>query len=126
MYSTRPNRRARNNAPINYNDDAPGDISNRPDTLPTPSNKGGDEDNDSESDEADPNSEKDHAKSPGSVFQGKEFLDDFDDDTLCYHPSFIGTTNDERNDPDSLQEEGIVFKQIPVNDSHSLEEFLVT
>ena len=123
MYSTRPDRRARGKAPINYSDDKQDDISNQPDTLPTPSNNGGDEDNDSESVEADPNSEKDDTKLPGSVFQGKEFLDKFDDDTFCYHPSFIGTTNDKSNDPDSLQEEAFVFKRIPVHCSNYLEEF---
>jgi len=39
------------------------------------------------------------------------------------NPSFIVKTNDKSNDPDSLQEESLVFKEIPVNDSHSLEEF---
>ena len=47
IYSTRPNRRARNKAPVNYSDDKPGDISNRQDTIATLSNKGEDEDNDS-------------------------------------------------------------------------------
>ena len=49
--------------------------------------------------------------------------DKFDDDTFCYHPSFIGTTNDKSNDPDSLQEEALVFKRIPVHSSNYLEEF---
>ena len=110
IFASRPDRRARGKAPINYYDDKPEDISNQPDTLPTLSNNGGDEDNDSESIEADPNSEKDDTNVPGSVFQGKNFLDKFDNDTFCYHPSFIGTTNDESNDPDSLQEEALVFK----------------
>ena len=66
--------RAPSKAPINYSDDKHEDISNRPDTLPTPSNNGGDEDNDSESDEADPDSEKDDTKVPGSVFSRKGFL----------------------------------------------------
>ena len=50
-------------------------------------------------------------------------MDKFDDDTFCYHPSFIGTTNDESNDPDSLQEEAPVLKRIPVHDPNYLEEF---
>jgi len=50
-------------------------------------------------------------------------LDDFNDDTFYSHPSFIGKTNNKSNDPDSLQEERLVFKRIPVNDCHSLEEF---
>ena len=104
MYSTRPGRRAQNKAPINYNDDTPEDISNSADTLPTPSNNGGDEDIDSKYVDADSNSKKDDTKVPGSAFQGKDFLDKFDDDMFCSHPSFIGTTNDKSNDPDSLQE----------------------
>jgi len=40
MYSIRHNRRARNKASVSYSDDKPGDISNRQETLPTPSNKG--------------------------------------------------------------------------------------
>ena len=68
MFLSGRGRRARGKAPINYSDDKQDDISNHPDTLPTPSNNGGDEDNDSESAEADPNSEKDDTKVPGSVF----------------------------------------------------------
>ena len=123
FYAMKHPRRARGNAPINYSDDKQDDIPDQPDTLPTPPNNGGDEDNDSESVEADLNSEKDDTNVPGSVFQGKKFLDEIDDDTFCYHPSFIGTTNDERNDPDSLQEEALVFKRIPVHCSNYLEEF---
>ena len=69
IYAMKHPRRARGKAPINYSDDKHEDISNQPDTLPTPSNNGGDEDNDSESVEADPNSEKDDTKVPGSVFK---------------------------------------------------------
>ena len=123
FYAMKHPRRDRGKAPINYSDDKPEDIPDQPDTLPTPPNNGGDEDNDSESVEADPNSEKDDTNVPGSVFQGKNFLDEFDDDTFCYHPSFIGTTNDERNDPDSLQEEALLLKRIPVHDPNYLEEF---
>ena len=123
VYAARPNRRARSKAPINYSDDKPEDISNRLDTLPTPSNKGGDGDNYSESDEADPNSKKYDTKVPGSAFQGKDFLDMFDDDTFCSHPSFIGKTNDKSNDPDSSQEECLVFKRIPVHRSDPSAEF---
>ena len=74
MHSTRPNRRARNKAPVSYSDDKPREESNRQTTLPTPPNKAGKQNNDSESNESDPNSEKDDTKSSGSVFSRKGIL----------------------------------------------------
>ena len=112
--------KGKDSAPQAHNDEKPEDISNSPDTLPTPSNNGGDEDNDGESDEADPNSKKDDTKVPGSAFQGKDFLDMFDDDMFSSHPSFIGKTNDRSNDPDSSQKEAPIFKRIPVHCFNSL------
>ena len=73
IYLSGRGRRARGKAPINYSDDKQDDISNQPDTLPTPSNNAEDEDIDSESIEGDPNSEKDDTNVPGSVFHGKNF-----------------------------------------------------
>ena len=116
IYAIQRPRRARGKGPINYSDDKQNDIQDQADTLATG-------DNDSESVEVDPNSEKDDTHVPVSVFEGKNFLDEFDDDTFCYHPSFIGTTNDESIDPDSLQEEALVSNRIPVDDPNYLEEF---
>ena len=39
IYSTRPNRRARNKATVNYSDEKSGDVSNRQETLSTVSSR---------------------------------------------------------------------------------------